>query len=88
MRGIAVVATRTGGLAEVVDDGVTGALVPSNDVPSLAHAITTLLGDRSTCERMGARGRARAEASFSADAYVEGFLALYESMLVDAPAYA
>jgi glycosyltransferase involved in cell wall biosynthesis len=88
MRGIAVVATRTGGLAEVVNDGVTGALVPPNDVSSLAGAITTLLRDRPACERMGTRGQARAEASFSADAYVDGFITLYETMLGDAAVHA
>ena len=81
MRGVAVVATRVGGLAEVVEPGVTGALVPPRDEAGLAGALITLLGDRALCEHMGERGRVRAEERYSDDVYVDRFVALYESML-------
>lgn len=55
--GTPVVATRVGGLAEVVDDGVTGRLVPPRDPAALAEAVLEVLARR---EAMGAAGRERA----------------------------
>jgi glycosyltransferase involved in cell wall biosynthesis len=86
MRGVAVVASRVGGLAEVVDPGVTGSLVPPNDEGALGAALVAMLRDRALCERMGERGRTRAEERFSDDAYVGRFVALYEAMLARAGA--
>ena len=56
-----VVASAVGGLPEVVDDGDTGLLVPSEDVGALADALTRVLGDRALAERLGRRGRRAAE---------------------------
>lgn len=84
MRGLPLVATRIGGLVEVVLDGVTGTLVPPNDDASLSAALVQLLGDAAMRERMGALGRARAEELFSDDLYADRFVALYESMLARA----
>ncbi|MEJ7891532.1 MAG: glycosyltransferase family 4 protein [Solirubrobacteraceae bacterium] len=56
--GTPVVATRVGGLAEVVEDGVTGRLVPASDPDALAEAILEVLANR---EAMGAAGRERAK---------------------------
>jgi glycosyltransferase involved in cell wall biosynthesis len=81
MRGMPVVATRSGGLAEVVVNGETGTLVPPNDADALAAALVELLRDGARCDAMGALGRARAEALFSEELYVNRFIALYESML-------
>jgi glycosyltransferase involved in cell wall biosynthesis len=81
MRELPVVATRTGGLAEVVADGIAGTLVPPNDDASLAAALIELLRDPARCERMGALGRARAEECFHEEVYADRFVALYESML-------
>jgi glycosyltransferase involved in cell wall biosynthesis len=81
MRELPVVATRAGGLAEVVADGITGMLVPPNDGVGLATALTELLRDPVKCERMGVLGRARAEELFHEELYADRFVALYESML-------
>jgi len=43
--GVPVVATRVGGLPDLIRDGVNGILVPANDAPALSSAITTLLRD-------------------------------------------
>jgi alpha-maltose-1-phosphate synthase len=75
----AVVATATGGIPEVVDDGVTGLLVPIEQVSDgtgtpvdpdgfaadFADKVNTLLADTSLAERMGAAGRERAVSKFS-----------------------
>ncbi len=65
--GTPVVATRVGGLAEVVDDGVTGRLVAPGDPAQLAAAVLEVLRDR---ERMGAAARERAR-RFDASRYAE-----------------
>ena len=68
--GLAVVATRVGGIPEIVEDQVTGILVPPRDPEALASAILELAGDRARRARLGERGRERARA-FSADATAE-----------------
>ncbi|HKW52015.1 MAG TPA: glycosyltransferase [Candidatus Eisenbacteria bacterium] len=67
--GLAVVATRVGGIPEVVDQA-TGILVPPHDPEALAAAILELAGDPARRASLGARGRERARA-FSADATAE-----------------
>ena len=52
-----VVATRVGGIPEMVRDGVSGLLVPSNDPVALAAAIVRLLQDRPLAQRLGVAGR-------------------------------
>ncbi|MGH7333496.1 MAG: glycogen synthase [Candidatus Rokuibacteriota bacterium] len=60
-----VVASAVGGILEVVEDGVTGLLVPPRRPDRLAQALTALLTDRGRAEAMGAAGRARVEERFS-----------------------
>ncbi len=55
-----VVATAVGGLADAVEDGVTGLLVPPDDAAALREAIERLLGDSGLRARLGAAARARA----------------------------
>jgi glycosyltransferase involved in cell wall biosynthesis len=80
MRGTAVIATGSGGFAEMVVEGETGLLTPAGDVAALAGAIATLLSDRSLAERMGAAGRRRALARFSRAAVTDRFEALYQML--------
>nr|MDT0665801.1 glycosyltransferase [Micromonospora sp. DSM 115978] len=58
--GTAVVASRVGGIPEVVDDGVTGTLVPPDDPAALAEAVNALLADPAKAAAYGAAGRDRA----------------------------
>jgi glycosyltransferase involved in cell wall biosynthesis len=67
-RGVPVVASRAGGLPEVVRDGVDGLLVPPGDEHALAEALVRLLADPDERARMGAHGRARARERFSREA--------------------
>jgi phosphatidylinositol alpha-1,6-mannosyltransferase len=53
-----------GGAPEVIQDGVTGYLVPHGDAAQLATSIDTLLLDPATAQKMGARGRQRVERDF------------------------
>jgi glycosyltransferase involved in cell wall biosynthesis len=63
--GRAVVTTGVGGLADALDDDVTGVLVPPRDPVALRAAFTNLLTDPALRERLGAAARARAIAEFS-----------------------
>ena len=76
-----VVASRVGGLVEVVDDGVTGILVEPGDATSLAAALRMLASDRDRAARFGAAGRARVERRFSMRAMAEGTVAVYRRVL-------
>jgi starch synthase len=62
--GTAVVASRVGGIPEVVADGETGLLVPPDDPAALAAALNRLVADQDLAAAMGARGRDRAVAEF------------------------
>jgi glycosyltransferase involved in cell wall biosynthesis len=75
---IPVVATTTGGIPEVVEDGVTGVLVPPHNAPALAEAILRLLKDAPLRHRMGEAGLARVRAQFNVDRMVDETLAVYE----------
>jgi glycosyltransferase involved in cell wall biosynthesis len=83
MRGTAVLASRTGGLPEVVEAEASGRLVAPGDPGELAAALIAMLGDRELCESMGAAGRAIGIRQFSADVYVERFIALYRALLME-----
>lgn len=60
-----VIAFRCSSNPEIVEDGVTGFLVPENNVLMMAERIEQLMNDRSLCHFMGANGRKRAEKIFS-----------------------
>ncbi len=76
-----VVATRCGGLPEVVVDGVTGIIVPIDDPGALAAAATSLLDDPARAAKMGRAGRARATTLFSLERFVDRTLALYRELV-------
>lgn len=76
-----VVATDVGGIAEAVDDGQTGRLVPPGDDASMADAIITLLRDPQRAREMGARAGDAVLEKFSAARQLAQTLSLYESAL-------
>jgi glycosyltransferase involved in cell wall biosynthesis len=78
---IPVVATDAGGLPEVVENGVTGYVVPKADAAALAHAIDRLLADDALRSKMGEAGRIRAIERFDWDLSVKKFEAVYTSVL-------
>jgi glycosyltransferase involved in cell wall biosynthesis len=79
--GLPVVATRVGGIPEVVEDGVTGLLVPPEDPVALAEAIARLLDDREYAAALGAAGRRRAEERFSWESVTARMRGLYADLL-------
>ncbi len=78
--GLPIVATDIRGCRQVVDEGVTGHLVPARDASMLAAAIGRLVADASTREAMGAAARAKAIAEFDDRRQVTITLALYERL--------
>jgi starch synthase len=76
----AVVASRVGGIPEVVEGGVTGLLVPPDDPASLADALNMLLRDPGRADAMGRAGRERAVTEFSWDTVAAQTAALYAEL--------
>jgi glycosyltransferase involved in cell wall biosynthesis len=81
LMGLPVVATAVGGVSEVVEDGVTGLLVPAQDPSSLAGAVEHLLKDRALAEKMGLAGQRRARELFSPERYASTLEGVWESLL-------
>jgi glycosyltransferase involved in cell wall biosynthesis len=76
-----VVVARSGGLSEVVEDGVTGLLVPPGDVDAFASAIIRLLDEPSLRRQFGTAGRERAERLFDAALHTRQVVATYADEL-------
>lgn len=72
-----VVGTRVGGLAEIIEDGVTGYLIAPGDETALADALIRVLGDPVAAATMGARGRIRVCEHFSNERFSETFVDAY-----------
>ncbi|MBM4284530.1 MAG: glycosyltransferase family 4 protein [Deltaproteobacteria bacterium] len=79
--GLPVVATRVGGLAEVVDEGITGYLAPPRDPAALAEALDRVLADPAHRRALGQAGRRRAEQDFSLEAMVRRHEAVMVKLL-------
>ncbi|WP_433029833.1 glycosyltransferase family 4 protein [Actinomycetospora sp. CA-053990] len=80
-RGLAVLATRVGGIPEIVSDGVEGLLVPSHDAGALADALGDLLADEGRRRALGEAGAARARSEFAADAVAARIEGIYHEVL-------
>jgi glycosyltransferase involved in cell wall biosynthesis len=79
--GLPVVATRVGGLPDVVVDGVTGLIVSPGSAPALADALERLLGDPELRAQMGAAGRERQQAKYEFASVMHRVEQLYERLL-------
>lgn len=84
--GTPVVASRVGGIPEVVEDGKTGLLVPLDDdfETGLARALDSVVGDPEAARRMGEAGRERAVGEFGWDAVARRTVRLYGEILKQA----
>jgi glycosyltransferase involved in cell wall biosynthesis len=79
--GVAVVASQTGGLPEVIENGSTGLLVPPGDANALAEAIGQLLSDPVKRARMGEAGSARAREKYSIEQNALLNISVYEGIV-------
>ncbi len=82
--GVAVVASRAGGIPEAVVDGETAVLVAPGDAPALAGAVDALLADDARRLAMGAAGRRHVLAQHSIDAMSGAYARLYAQVLAEA----
>jgi glycosyltransferase involved in cell wall biosynthesis len=79
--GKAVVATRIGGIPELVNDRVTGLLFEPGNAEELRMHLECLMGDAARRARMGAAGRIRVERDFSLEKHNTELMAAYQSLV-------
>ena len=80
---VPVVATRVGGIPELIEHEVTGLLTPSGDAESFADSVERLLSDPQLRQRIGASARARIEESFSLRRQVDRMLEIWSKCIAD-----
>jgi glycosyltransferase involved in cell wall biosynthesis len=76
-----VVATRVGGIPEIIDDGVNGLLVDYGDEEGLREAVERLLNDEALCERLGMAGREKAVREFSEEVHAERIIRVADEVM-------
>ncbi len=81
MAGLPVVATRVGGVEEMVENRKTGYLVPANDPLALTKAIQRLLEEPELRKKMGQAGREKALRTFTLDRMLTQTQKVYEEVL-------
>lgn len=82
--GLPVIATAVGGNVELVEDGVTGRLVPASDAENMAQALLGYLGDPEAparIARQGGNARRQAEQRYSIPAMAEAYATVYDRTL-------
>jgi len=79
-----VIATPVGGVTDVVEDDITGQLVPVGDPAALADAVNRLMSDPALCRRHGDAGRESVRRTYQKDTVIASLTSLYES-LADTP---
>jgi glycosyltransferase involved in cell wall biosynthesis len=79
--GVPVVATASGGNAELVSDGVTGLIVPKKDTAALVKAISDLMSDPGRCKRMGEEAIKKQQSLFTTTAVAANVEKVYMNLL-------
>lgn len=79
--GIPVIASRIGGLPDVVEDGVTGLLFKPGNPQGLANKVRHLWADPELCHRMGEAGRQKIIREYSQDKFYRNLLAIYQTAI-------
>ena len=82
---VPVIATREGGLPEVIEDGKTGYLVPVGDIETMKERALDVLSNRELRRKMGLRGRTLALDHFNTDRIIPQYVSLYERILNESP---
>ena len=78
--GLPVIATKVGGIPEVIQDGQNGILVPPQDPVSLANAICRVLDDHKLAASLGGKARLTIEENYSLPAVTKAYTKLYLSL--------
>jgi L-malate glycosyltransferase len=80
---VPTIATKVGGVPELIEDGVTGILFPVGDTDAMAEAAVELLSDAGRLDEMGRAGRASAQARYCATRIIPLYEKYYERVLVE-----
>ena len=83
--GIPAIASRVGGIPDIIEDGVSGLLVPPGDPQALANAIERVAGDPALAKRLADAGRARLRTHFSWDVITQQWDAVYRTVSAGLP---
>ncbi len=83
--GLPLVVTDVRGSRQIVDQGVTGTVIPIGDAVALTDAVAAIAGDDPRRRAMGKAARAKAELEFDEQQVIDGTLALYERLLAAQP---
>ncbi|HEX5660108.1 MAG TPA: glycosyltransferase [Polyangiales bacterium] len=83
--GLAVLGTYHGGIPEIIEDGVTGYLVPERDVASLGDRLHRLLTDRALCAQLGENGRVKIAREYNLPDQVAELESLYDEAVALGP---
>jgi glycosyltransferase involved in cell wall biosynthesis len=86
--GLPVVATRVGGVPEIVDEDRSGLMVPPEDASALGGALARIASDPALRRSLGQRGRAVVESRFRVETMCENRMAYFEEVLARGPATA
>lgn len=77
----AVVASKTGGIPQMIEDGKTGILINPKDADSLKQGLQKVLEDAELCRKMGEHARKKVETEFSIEKNMEKLLKIYRKVL-------
>ncbi len=76
-----MVASRIGGLPEIIEDGITGALFEPGNPESLMQHVRRLWEDPELCQRMGIAGRQKVMREYTEDTYFHNLMAVYQEAI-------
>jgi len=79
--GLPVVASRIGGLPEIVEEGVTGRLFEPGNAEDLAEKVRSLWREPDLCRQMGKAGQEKVRREYSQDAYYRNLVAVYQTVI-------
>ncbi|MEW6170937.1 MAG: GT4 family glycosyltransferase PelF, partial [Candidatus Omnitrophota bacterium] len=79
--GVPVVATSVGGVVDIIDDNLTGLLVPARDVESLASRILCLIEDKNLCDNLAKNARKKLEENFTLEIMADKTIDVYKEAL-------
>ncbi len=80
-RGLPVIASRIGGLPEIVEEGITGSLFEPGNPEDLVQQVRGLWEDPELCNRMGRAGRQKVIREYTEDAYYHNLMAVYQTAI-------
>jgi len=78
---IPVIATRVGAIPDVVEDGITGMLIPPRYPQAMAEAIVMILSDKNLASGIAQKGFERVRDNFSSEKMGDKYLSIYKELL-------